>query len=131
MWPTNYATLHHPEFRKKSLGQLEELFSQYRKLDGIWFDIYSERLYARNQCVKDAFAKRFNTSIEQAEQVELQLLESETVSAYMKEARAIADKYQDEAVFTFNGSLITWFNGYKHRANHLNPQLQFWMRETN
>ena len=66
IWPTNYATLHHAGFRKKSLAQLEELFSQYQKLDGIWFDIYSERLYARNQCVKDAFAMRFNKPIEKA-----------------------------------------------------------------
>jgi len=130
-WPTNYATLHHADYRRKSLAQLEELFSQYRKLDGIWFDIYSERLYARNQCVKDAFALRFNKPIDQATQEELLLLESETVSAYMKEARTIADKYQDDAVFTFNGSLVTWFTGYKHRANHLNPQLQYWMSETN
>ncbi len=131
IWPTNYATLHHPGFRKKSLAQLEELFSQYQKLDGIWFDIYSERLYARNQCVKDAFSMRFNKPIAQATREELLLLESETVSTYMKDARTIADKYQDDAVFTYNGSLVNWFAGYKHRANHLNPQLQYWMRETN
>ena len=129
-WPTNRSTLHDADFRKNSLEQVREIVSSYGAIGGIWFDIFGEVGDARNKCITDAAEKRFQKLFSEITAEELSLFQQETMGNYVIDAREIVDQYQDDIVFTENGSITSMAGNYV-RLNNVDYLMDYWMKETN
>ena len=102
-WPTRYQTLHSP-FRKASVEQLRELFTRYGRVDGIWLDIFGERLHTTSKWVAQGYEKMVGEPFDQASPERLAEFNARTLAGYLDEVRAIAREHQPECVWTSNGS---------------------------
>jgi hypothetical protein len=129
-WPTNRSTLHDADFRKNSLEQVREIVSSYGTIGGIWFDIFGEVGDARNKCIINAAEKRFQKPFPEITAEEYSLFQQETMGNYVKDARKIVGHYQDDIVFSENGS-ITSMEGNYVRLNNVDFLMDYWMKETN
>ena len=129
-WPTNRSTLHYPDFRKNSLDQLREIVSSYGKIGGIWFDIFDEVGDARNPCIISDAEARFNKPFAEITNEEFSLFQQETMGNYVTDARKIVDQYQQDLVFTENGSVHSMGNN-PVRLNNVDFKMDYWMTETN
>jgi hypothetical protein len=129
-WPTNRSTLHYPDFRKNSLEQLREIVSSYGRIDGIWYDIFSEVGDARNECIIKDAENRFKKSFSEITAEEFYLFQQETMGNYLKDARKIVSQYQNDIVFTENGSIES-MNTNNVRLKNVDLLTDYWMRETN
>jgi hypothetical protein len=102
-WPTRYQTLHSP-FRKTSVEQLRELLTSYGRVDGVWLDIFGERLNTTSPWVARGYEKMFGEPFDQATPQRLGEFNLRTLAGYLDEVRAIARECQPECVWTSNGS---------------------------
>lgn len=102
-WPTRYQTLHSP-FRKISVEQLRELFTGYGRVDGIWLDIFSERLSTSSEWVARAYEAMYDEPFDQASGQNLAEFNARTLAGYLDEVRPIAEEHQPECVWTSNGA---------------------------
>ncbi len=102
-WPTRYHTLHSP-FRKFSVEQFRELMTNYGRVDGVWFDIFSERLNTSSKWTAQGFEKMFGVPFNQATGTQLAEFNARTLAGYLDEVRPIAEKHQPDCVFTANGA---------------------------
>ena len=129
-WPTNRSTLHNSDFRKNSLEQLREIVSSYGKISGIWFDIFGEVGDARNESIIKNAEKRFQKPFTEITAEEFYLFQEETMGNYLRDARLIVDQYQDDIVFTVNGSIEGMNRNNVHLFN-VDLLIDYWMTETN
>ncbi len=102
-WPTRYQTLHSP-FRKFSVEQFRELMTDYGRIDGVWFDIFGERLNTSSKWTAQGFEKMFGVPFDQATGAQLAEFNARTLAGYLDEVRPIAQKHQPDCVFTSNGA---------------------------
>ncbi len=100
-WPTRYQTLHSP-FRKKSVEQFRELMTNYGRIDGVWFDIFEERLNTSSKWTAQGFQKMFGVPFDQATGTQLFEFNARTMAGYLDEVRRIAREHQPDCVFTCN-----------------------------
>ncbi|UCD27298.1 MAG: alpha-L-fucosidase, partial [Planctomycetota bacterium] len=103
VWPTRYQTLHSP-FRKISVEQVRELMTNYGRIDGMWLDIFSERLNTSSKWVARGYEEMYGTLFDQATPENLQEFNVRTLAGYLDEVQAIAKKHQPDCVWTSNGS---------------------------
>lgn len=102
-WPTRYQTLHSP-FRKISVEQLRELFTGYGRVDGIWLDIFGERLATSSAWVARAYEAMYDEPFDQASGQNLAEFNARTLAGYLDEVRPIAQEHQPDCVWTSNGA---------------------------
>lgn len=102
-WPTRYQTLHSP-FRKPSVEQLRELLTRYGRVDGVWLDIFNERLDTTSRWVAEGYEKMYGEPFDQAAPERLADFHARTLAGYLDEVQAIARNHQPECVWTSNGS---------------------------
>ncbi len=102
-WPTPYQTLHSP-FRKVSVEQVRELLTGYGKIDGVWLDIFGERLNTNSTWVAKGYQKMYGRDFTKASGASLAEFNARTLAGYLDEVRALADKHQPQMVWTANGS---------------------------
>ena len=102
-WPTGYQTLHSP-FRKISVDQARELLTGYGRIDGLWLDIFGERLNTSSPWTARAYETMYGAPFAQAPGVNLAEFNARTLAGYLDELRSIADAHQPGCVLTSNGS---------------------------
>ena len=102
-WPTRYQTLHSP-FHKISVEQLRELLTGYGQVDGIWLDIFGERLNTSSPWVARGYEKMMGGPFDRATPRQLAEFNARTLAGYLDEVRPIARKHQPDCVWTSNGS---------------------------
>ena len=102
-WPTRYQTLHSP-FRKISVQQVQELLTGYGRIDGLWLDIFGERLNTNSTWVAQGYRKMFGQDFAKASGAQLAELNARTLAGYLDEVRALAARHQPHLVWTSNGS---------------------------
>ncbi len=102
-WPTGYQTLHSP-FRQVSVAQVRELLTNYGRIDGLWLDIFGERLNTSSEWVARGYEKMYGTPFGKATGATLAEFNARTLAGYLDEVRAIAAKHQPDCVWTANGS---------------------------
>jgi len=103
-WPTRVQTLHSP-FREVSIRQVRELMTQYRRIDGMWLDIFRDRgLESTSEWVPKAFEKTYGKTLDRATAEERAEFPLRTLADYLDEVRAIAAEHQPHCVWTANGS---------------------------
>ncbi len=103
-WPTRYQTLHSP-FRQKALEQVRELLTGYGRIDGIWHDIFSERLDAPSPWIAAGYEKMYGEKFEHVPPQRLAEFQARTLADYLDEVDAIRRQAgQETCLFTSNGS---------------------------
>ena len=102
-WPTRYQTLHSP-FRRVSVEQVRELMTHYGRIDGMWLDIFNERLDTSSPWVARGYERMYGTPFEQASPLRLREFNARTLAGYLDEVRPLADKHQPNCLWTSNGS---------------------------
>jgi hypothetical protein len=102
-WPTRYQTLHSP-FRKVSVEQLRELLTGYGEVDGIWLDIFRERLDTSSEWVARGYQTMYGEPFDRASPDRLAEFNARTLAGYLDEVRPIAREHQPGCVWTANGS---------------------------
>ena len=102
-WPTRYQTLHSP-FRKVAVEQTRELLCNYGRIDGIWLDIFGERLDTSSPWVAQGYRAMYGTPFDKASAASLAEFNARTLASYLDEVRPIAEKHQADCVWTSNGS---------------------------
>jgi hypothetical protein len=102
-WPTRYQTLHSP-FREVSVRQMRELLTQYGRVDGLWLDIFGERLHTSSKWVARAYEETYGEPFAQASPERLSEFNARTLAGYLDEVRLIAREHQADCVWTANGS---------------------------
>ncbi|HUT94379.1 MAG TPA: alpha-L-fucosidase, partial [Thermoguttaceae bacterium] len=122
-WPTRYQTLHSP-FRKASVEQLRELFTRYGRVDGIWLDIFGERLDTTSKWVAQGYEKMVGEPFDRASPERLAEFNARTLAGYLDEVRAIAREHQPECVWTSNGSARN-LAGSPVWARQVGPRLDY------
>jgi len=122
-WPTRYQTLHSP-FRKKSVEQLRELFTQYGRVDGVWLDIFRERLDTTSPWVARGYETMVGEPFDRASPERLAEFNARTLAGYLDEVRAIARQHQPECAFTSNGSARNLADSPVW-ARHVGPRLDY------
>jgi len=108
-WPTRYQTLHSP-FRKISVEQMRELLTGYGQVDGIWLDIFGERLHTTSKWVAQGYEKMYGEPFDQASPANLAEFNARTLAGYLDEVRPIAREHQPDCVWTSNGSAQNMLN---------------------
>lgn len=103
-WPTRYQTLHSP-FREKALAQARELLTRYGPVDGVWHDIFEERLDTSSPFVAAAYEKMFGENFSQATGDRLDQFNVRTLCDWLDGLEAIRrEAKQDRCIYTSNGS---------------------------
>ncbi|MHC4675832.1 MAG: discoidin domain-containing protein [Planctomycetota bacterium] len=102
-WPTRYQTLHSP-FRKISVEQVRELMANYGRIDGMWLDVFNERLNTSSKWVTRGYEEMYGAPFDQATPEKLQEFNVRTLAGYLDEVQAVARKHQPDCVWTSNGS---------------------------
>ncbi len=109
-WPTRYQTLHSP-FRKASVEQLREVLTGYGRIDGIWLDIFGERLDTSSPWVARAYEKMYGAPFDKAPGERLHEFHVRTLAGYLDQVQPIAKKHQADCVWTSNGAAAGVFGG--------------------
>jgi hypothetical protein len=123
-WPTRSQTLHSP-YRAKCIEQVRELLTNYGPIDGIWHDIFRQRLETADKWTAFAYQKMFGTPFEKATNLQLQEFQSRTLAGYFDEIDAIRrERKQDRCVFTANESGIAFLFGGSW-TELVGPRLQY------
>jgi len=104
-WPTHYQTLHSP-FRKVSVEQVRELLTGYGRIDGLWLDIFDERLNTSSPWVAQAYEKAYREPFDRATPQRLADFNVRTLAGYLDEVQPIARKHQPDFAWTANGSAL-------------------------
>lgn len=103
-WPTRYQTLHSP-FHEKAVAQLRELFSGYGRVDGIWLDIFGERLNTSSDWVARGFQRQYGEPFAKASPARLADFNARTLGGFLDEVQALArDLGQSNCLWTANGA---------------------------
>ena len=102
-WPFECHSLHTP-FRRIAVEQVREVLTQYGRIDGLWLDIFDQRLDTANTHVAAAFGKMFGAPYAQADAVRRDEFRVRTLAGYLDDVRAIAKTHQPELAITANGS---------------------------
>ncbi|MBM4050912.1 MAG: discoidin domain-containing protein, partial [Planctomycetes bacterium] len=103
-WPTRFQTLHSP-FRQRSVAQVRELLSNYGRVDGLWLDIFHERLNTSSEWTAKAYEKMFGEPFDKAAGPRLAEFNARTLAGYLEEVQAIArERGQTSCLWTANGS---------------------------
>ncbi len=102
-WPTRYQTLHSP-FRGVAVEQVRELFTRYGRVDGIWLDIFRERLDTTSRWVARGYEKMYGEPFDRASPERLAEFNARTLARYLHEVQAVGRKHQPQCVWTSNGS---------------------------
>ncbi|MHB8862870.1 MAG: discoidin domain-containing protein [Pirellulaceae bacterium] len=103
-WPTRYQTLHSP-FRQKAIEQVRELLTGYGRVDGIWHDIFFERLDSANRWMAGGYEKIYGEPMDSASPERLAEFQARTLADYLDEVAAIRQQAgQDSCLFTANGA---------------------------
>ena len=102
-WPTRYQTLHSP-FRKVSVQQVQELLTGYGPIDGMWLDIFGERLNTNSKWVAQGYQKMFGQNFAKASGPRRAEFNARTLAGYLDDVRALSAKHQPQMVWTSNGS---------------------------
>jgi hypothetical protein len=104
LWPTRYQTLHSP-FRDKALAQARELLTGYGPIDGLWHDIFTERLDTSSPYVAAAYERMFGEKFAQASGDRLDQFNVRTLADWLDALDAIRrEAGQERCIFTSNGS---------------------------
>lgn len=105
-WPTRYQTLHSP-FRRKVVEQVRELLSNYGPVDGIWHDIFGERIHTSSKWAAQGYEKMYGEKFDKDKVTSARFSEFKirTLADYLDEVDAIRrEQHQETCVFTANGS---------------------------
>ena len=68
--------------------------SNYGRIDGVWFDIFGERLNTSSKWTAVGFQKMFGVPFDQATGAQLAEFNARTLAGYLDEVRPIADEHQ-------------------------------------
>ena len=88
-WPTRYQTLHSP-FRRISVEQARELLTNYGRVDGLWLDIFGERLNTSSPWTAQAYEKMYGGPFDQGTWANLAEFNARTLAGYLDEVQPIA-----------------------------------------
>ncbi len=125
-WPTRWQTLHSP-FREKCLEQVRELLGY--PIDGIWHDIFSERVDRTNPWMTKAYEKMFGEPFEQATPRRLEEFNARTLAGYLDDVYAMRrERKLDGLIFTSNGSAAQFLNSGIW-TDLVGPRLHYLFRE--
>jgi len=103
-WPTRYQTLHSP-FHQKAVEQVRELLTGYGRIDGIWHDIFGERLDAPSPWISAGYEKMYGEKMENVPPQRLAEFNARTLADYLDEIDVIRRQAgQDSCLFTANGA---------------------------
>jgi hypothetical protein len=128
MWPTRYQTLHSP-FREKALAQARELLTRYGPIDGIWHDIFNERLDTSSPWVAAGYEKMYGEKFEKASGARLAEFDARTLADWLDRLEAIRrEAKQDRCIYTSNGS-GGWFLASGVWTRHVGARLDYLMDE--
>jgi hypothetical protein len=122
-WPTRYQTLHSP-FRQVCIEQVRELMTRYGRIDGMWLDIFSERLNTSSPWVAKAYEAMYGEPFDKASPGRLHEFNARTLESILQELQAIAAKEQPDCVWTFNGSALSMMDSGA-RARRLCSRLNY------
>ena len=110
-WPTRVQTLHSP-FRAKCLEQVRELLGNYGPIQGIWHDIFHERVNTTSEWTARGYQQMFSEPFAQASRERLIEFNAYTLAGYLEEIEAIRrERRQEQCVFTANGSGAAFLGG--------------------
>jgi hypothetical protein len=128
IWPTRYQTLHSP-FREKALAQARELLTQYGPIDGIWHDIFGERLDTSSPWVAAGYEKMYGEKFEKASGSRLAEFDARTLADWLDRLEAVRrEAKQDRCIYTSNGS-GGWFLASGVWTRHVGARLHYLMDE--
>jgi hypothetical protein len=109
-WPFESQSLHSP-YRRIAVEQVRELLANYGPMDGLWFDIFGQRINTRSEWVGRAFEKMYGAPFEKASREQLGEFSLRTLAGYLDDVRAIAAQHQKDCVLTANGAANGMANG--------------------
>lgn len=125
------------EFRQFTLGQIEELLTQYGQVDGIWLDHFRELTDVSDEVVHDAFEEMFGYPLKDANRNDQIEFSARSLASYLQDIEQIAEEAgQDSFLITMNGGLrystpgdaYTKFIGahidYPSQEGHYIPRLE-------
>ena len=102
-WPFESQSLHSP-FRRVAVEQVRELLTGYGVIDGIWLDIFGQRLNTRSEWVTRAYERMYGEPFEGASASKRQEFSLRTLAGYLDDVRGIAEEHQPDCVLTANGA---------------------------
>ena len=102
-WPFESQSLHSP-FRAKAVEQMRELLTGYGRIDGLWLDVFRQRLDVSSECVVQAFEKTMDARWRKATPAQLDEFQARTLAGFLDEVRAIAKQHQPGCAIAANAS---------------------------
>jgi hypothetical protein len=109
-WPFESQSLHSP-YRRVAVEQVRELLTNYGRIDGLWFDIFGQRMNTRSEWVARAFEKMYGAPFDKAAGAQVGEFTLRTLAGYLDEVRGIAKQQQKDFVLTANGAANGMANG--------------------